>query len=140
MTLGDQKKLLGTTDLLWSSLDCALLWFNNNFADLLWRIWVLRPTERERERERERRAHTHTHTQLFRGIEKKQERGRLAERAGVWLCLLQRYEKKNLTTTITTPQLEHTVFLWFFLPLLHLCFWVLIFIYFCGGRWVWKSC
>jgi len=60
VTLGDQKKLLGTTDLLWSSLDCALLWLNNNFADLLWRIWVLRPTQRERERERERHTHTHT--------------------------------------------------------------------------------
>ncbi len=58
MTLGDQKKLLGTTNLLWSSLDCALLWYKNNFADLLWRIWVLRPTERQRETER--RTHTHT--------------------------------------------------------------------------------
>jgi hypothetical protein len=35
VTLGDQKKLLGTTNLLWSSLDCALLWYKNNFADLL---------------------------------------------------------------------------------------------------------
>ncbi len=139
MTLGDQKKLLGTTNLLWSSLDCALLWYKNNFADLLWRIWVLRP--RERHRERDTHTHTHTHTQLFKGKEKKQERRRLAERAGVWLCLLQRYEKKNPTTTITTPQLEKTVFLWFFLPLLHLCFWVLIYLFiFCGGRRVWKSC
>jgi hypothetical protein len=54
VTLGDQKKLLGITDLLWNSLDCALLGYKNNFADLLWRIWVLRPTERE--------IHTHTHT------------------------------------------------------------------------------
>jgi hypothetical protein len=38
------------------------------------------------------------------------------------LCLLQRYEKKDLTTTITNSQLEITVFLWIFLLLLHLCF------------------
>ncbi len=135
MTLGDQNKLLGTTNLLWSSLDCALLWYKNNFADLLWRIWVLRPTERETH------THTRTHPHNFSEGKKRNKRDEELQNGPEFGCVFcLRYEKKNLTTTITTPQLENTVFLWFFLPLLHLCFWVLIFIYFCGGRWVWKSC
>jgi hypothetical protein len=87
VTLGDQKKLLGITDLLWNSLDCALLGYKNNFADLLWRIWVLRPTERE--------IHTHTHTHNFSEGKKRNKRDEDLQKGPEFGCVFCKGMKKK---------------------------------------------
>jgi hypothetical protein len=83
--------------------------------------------EAHRETERQSGTHTYTHTHNFSEGKKRNKRDEDLQKGPEFGCVFCKgMNKKNLTTIITTPQLENTVFLWFFLPLLHLCFWVLI--------------